>query len=260
MTIEVASSTASIWSYISEFLKLTPGLILLPLSLVIGWKKIGHKAVISYYISHNRFEAPRLTQVVLTNLKDKPLIVHALYADIDHHALLKIKEYESPLIIKGLETLVIETDPVSLYTLGQDAYEPDFDKIKAIHVVTTGTSFQCTIDRTPSVHSLAKRGHYQQIKATSYQYLGLTITDEVRYGLAFKIGGSVHAAIVDKSGFIGGNWPFGMNCLLAEHMQSAEQVKAVLNETYGEVLGDSLVVHELNLQAGNPFTIFRKIQ
>lgn len=59
--------------------------------------------------------------------------MYALYADIDHNALLKIKEYESPLIVKGLEALVVETDPVSC----QDVIAPDFEKIKAIYVVTS---------------------------------------------------------------------------------------------------------------------------
>lgn len=75
-------------------------------------------------------------------------------------------------------------------------------------------------DRPNTNRSLARKtGGTTGDKDSTYQYLGLTIKDEIRYGLVIRIGDIAHAAIVDKSGFIGGNWPFGMNCSLSGHAE-----------------------------------------
>ncbi|MBX7278440.1 hypothetical protein K2E96_08580 [Pseudomonas sp. ERGC3:05] len=256
MPTELINEAPTFWTYASEFLKLVPGLVLLPISFVVGWKKIGHKAVISYYESHEQFQASRLTRIVLTNLKDKPLIVHALYADIDHHALLKIKEFETPLVVKGLESAVIETDPVSSYHIEHDPYDPPFSEIKSVYVITTGKRFRCLIDDTPSLYSIARGDQYKQIKAKTFTYLGLTFDSYVRYGLSFEIDGKRYVALVGRSGFIGGNWPLGVNMLGLDDMKSPESVKQALDSVYGDIFGQSLLVHELNTSPNNPFSTF----
>jgi len=259
MSADLVNQAPPIWSYVSEFLKLVPGLVLLPISFVVGWKKIGHKAVISYYETHEQFQAQRLTKIVLTNLKDKPLVVHALYADVDHHALIKIKVFDIPLVIKGLESAVIETDPVSSYLIGQVPYDPVLFNIEAVYVITTGKRFRCKIDNTPSIQAIAKGDQYQEITTMTYQYFGLTFNEQARYGLNFKIGTEQYVALVHTSGFIGTGWPFSANMLLPENMVSPEAVKKSLDNTYREVYGDSLLVHELNTKIGNPFVSFKKV-
>ncbi|MGA8135249.1 MAG: hypothetical protein WCA48_14055 [Pseudomonas gingeri] len=258
MSAELVTEAITAWTYLGEFLKVVPGLILLPISFVVGWKKLGHKAVISYQETYQQFQAPRLTRVVLTNLKDKPLIIHALYADIDHHALFTIKEFETPLVVKGLESVVIETEPVSAYDIDHDPYEPPLSSIKDVYVVTTGKQFRCDIDNTPTVYALAKQGLYKQIKTITYAYLGLTFNDEVRYGLSFSVFGERRAALVGNNGLISGNWPFNVNRLRPEEMETVEAVEKTLNDEYHEFLGDSLIAHELNTKSGNPFVSFKR--
>jgi hypothetical protein len=259
MAAELINQAPTGWTYISEFLKLVPGVILLPISFIIGWKKIGHRATISYSLVHENFQAPRLNNLLLTNLKDKPLIVHALYADVEHHALLKIKEFETPLVVKGLESTVIETDPVSSYCIARTSYDPPLSDIKAVYVVTTGKRFRCLIDNTPTLYSIAKGDQYKEIKAKTFSYLGLTFDSHVRYGLSFEVAGERYASLVGQSGFIGGNWPFGANMLMPEDMKSPESVKQALDSVYGKLLGESLLVHELNTSPDNPFTSFKEV-
>lgn len=251
MPSEVATS---VWSGVAEFLKLVPGLVLFPITLMLAWKKIGHKAMITYSVSHDRYTAPHLSNIVLTNCKDKPLIVHALYIIVDRHVMFPLKEFEPPLVVKGLESTVIESEPASSYHVGGHPFEISFGAMREVYVLTTGGSFKCDADPTPRLATIAKGGDYQMVQADTHTYNSHVFNHSVRYAMMFSIGGKRYTAFVDVGGHIGLEWPFRVNHLTPEHMTDAATVKTTLEGEYGELLGGSLIVHALNTLEHNPFS------
>ena len=105
---------------IKEILKIMPGALLFPFSLYFFWKKIYHKVYVSFTVGHYKLSATRIESLVLSNLKDKPLPIFSIYAVIDRDISIQVQKFDPPLILKGLESLSIKTDPVSAYYIGSN--------------------------------------------------------------------------------------------------------------------------------------------
>lgn len=247
------NETAMTWGHLGELLKLL-GAAAVPFSLYLALKKIGHRALASYSIQFDKFTASRIDNIVITNCKDKPLIVHAIYADIEAHALLTVKSFQPPLIIKALESAVIACNPVSSYQINGQPYKFSFQSgLRDLHILTTGKTFKCIIDDTPTVFNLARRLRYEKINSVVTSYMGKAFNEHALYGLSFLYNGKRHVALVGDDGYIGADWPFRGNALLTNQLTSAETVRSVLEEAYGDVLNGSLMVHELHSDNENAY-------
>lgn len=238
------------WPIVGDFLKLVPGLVLFPLTLMLACKKFGNKGLITYSLSYDAYTAPRMTNLALTNCKDKPLIVHALYIIVDRHVLVPLKEFSPPLVIKGLESALVECDPVSSYRVGEHPFNISFANVCEIYVVTTGGRFKCDADYTPNLLSIAQGEGYQHVHTTTHLFNNRVYDDRVRYGLTFSYKGNVHTAFIGIGGLIGLEWPFQINALRPESIVDAATVKAVLEDLYGGEMGSSLNVVTLNSLEG----------
>ena len=234
------------WPLASDFLKLVPGLVLFPLTLMLAWKKIGSKALITYSMSYGRYTASSLSDIVLTNCKDKPLIVHAIYTVVDRHILVPLKEFSPPLVVKGLESASIACDPASSYRVGDDPFEFDFNSTAEIYITTTGGRLKCKFDQTPSVLSIMQSERYELAVRSTQRFNGHVYDHRVCYALVFSYQGKQHTAFVDVGGIIGLEWPFRVNCLRSEHIANAASVKVVLEELYGQYIDGGLLVEVLN--------------
>lgn len=234
------------WPIISEIVKLVPGVVLFPLTLLLGWKKVGNKALITYSASWDQYTASGLSDIALTNCKDKPLVVHAIYIVIDRHILVPLKEFRPPLVVKGLESASIECDPVSAYYVGHEPFEFDFLNNGEIYITTAGGRIKCELDQTPSTISIARNENYQLATRSTSRYNGHVYDHRVRYALVFWYEGTQRTAFVGLGGHIGLDWPFEINALQPEQMTSAATVKEVIEELYGPLITGSLYVHPLN--------------
>lgn len=111
---------------IQEFLKLVPGLAIFPFSLYFAWKKVGNKVAASISTSHETTLAPRIREVVVRNMKDKPLTVFAIYAVVNEDVYFQVEKFEPPITVKPLESVQIETRPYSRLSIGEGKFEPAF--------------------------------------------------------------------------------------------------------------------------------------
>src|ERR1035441_11057296 len=91
---------------IQEFLKVVPGLVLFPFSLYFCWKRIGTRVLASAIIAHEIALPPRISSVVLRNLKDKPLAIFAIYAVVNDDVCFEVDHFDPPIIIKPLESTI----------------------------------------------------------------------------------------------------------------------------------------------------------
>lgn len=233
------------WPVAGEALKLVPGLVLFPLTLLLTWKKFGHKALVSYSIRGGRTTASGMGDIVLTNCKDKPLIIHAIYTMTEEKVIFPIKDFSPPLVIKGLESASITGDIVSYYSDGRNEFKFAPDTIKEIHLITTGKTFKCKINKTPSTISIAAKNRYTLISKHTDCFMGVPYNSHVRYGVAYSMKGKTMTALIDQSGFINGDWPFPENMLKKEDIETAERIESLLNQRFG-FAGITFHVTELN--------------
>lgn len=231
----------------SELIKVV-ALISVPFTVYLGFKKLGNKALISYSISSNRHTATRLSEIVITNCKDKPLVIHALYVVEGKEIMLPIREFSPPLVVKGLESCLVENSDVSGYYVKDDPFEIQFDTIRDIHVLTSGGSFRCKADPTPHLYTIAKKMDYRLVTVQRRVFNGHVFSSRVRYAVMFRFNQSeLRTAFIDQGGLIGLDWPFKENMLSADTMKSAEIVKETLT-----VVLDGRGVSVLDVEELNP--------
>lgn len=248
--MDIWCALKSSWPAIESFLKIAPGLVLLPLTLFLGWKKIGHKVQVSFGWSHNRITAKHISDVVISNLKDKPLTVHEIHLLIDRDIVVPVAKLKPPVIVKGLESIVVEPKPVSAYYIGDQEYEPGQTQngLVEMFITTPDGLVKCEIVSDPSIRSFKKLRDYRSAQTSTSSYNGIVYNDKALYALVYIYDGGTKTAIVEKSGFITVGWPFLPNALQQDDLASEQTVKAALmSSEISHVIKESeLYVHKLD--------------
>ncbi|VVN13293.1 hypothetical protein [Pseudomonas fluorescens] len=215
-----------VFESVKEFLKVAPGLILLPLSGYLAWKKISNKVLASFSTYHSRTSASRIGNIVLSNLKDKPVPIFSIYATIDRHIAIKVEEFNPPIILKGLESLSIDTSPVSNYYIGKDEYEPNFMPPRKIelYVFSIGRPIKCKITNSHSIESFKEFSHYSTAISSTRKFNGFVYNDNVLYAIIYHFEGKLKTAFVEDGGFITNEWDFQYNMIPKEQMKNISGV------------------------------------
>lgn len=97
-----------------------PTFFLSIIALYIGiknyWRKVGH-SVSGYYIKVSSIYSkdPYISQIILINEKDKPLIVNDVFVKYGRNVNFYMSNFDTPLIIKPYEKHIINYDPVFFY-------------------------------------------------------------------------------------------------------------------------------------------------
>jgi hypothetical protein len=97
-------------------------LLVLPFSLYLNYKKIGHKVAASYSWRTGSFIASGIGTVTLINMKDRPLVIFDIHAVMDNLSF-KLKEFNPPLILKAMEAVSVDADIVSKRYLDGKVYD-----------------------------------------------------------------------------------------------------------------------------------------
>jgi hypothetical protein len=232
---------------IQEFFKLVPGLVIFPLSFYLAWKKLGIKVAASFTVQYQRTTAKRISEVVLVNLKDKPVTVFAIYAVIDQDISWEIDKFDPPIILKPLESSRIETEPYSELYLGADKFEPNFispSKID-IFIVTPHKIVKCKTVSHPNLLNIPVFKHYRSATKNTRRFNNIVYNNEAAYAITYVLNSEVITAIVDQSGFIGSNFGFGFNMVPVECMKSKDDLRTCLEQTSFGKMVDRFVVDKL---------------
>lgn len=212
---------------LKEILKIIPGLILLPFSIYFAWKKINHKILAYITIGHDRLTAKRINNIVLSNLKDKSIPIFSIYAVINKDISIQIEKFDPPLILKALESLSINTSPVSNYSIGRDIYEPDFlsPQHLEIYLISTGKPIECKISTPPSIKSLKELSKYSMATPHTMKFNGFVYNENLAYVIIYHTEGKHKTAFVLHGGFICQEWDYPFNSIPEECMRSSDGVR-----------------------------------
>lgn len=218
---------------IQEFLKIVPGIAIFPLSFYLAWKKIGASVSCSITIQLKRTSARRISDVVLTNNKDKPITIFAIQAVIDNDTTFVVEKYDPPFVLKSLETATLNTKPYSTLMVGNSKWEPEFmvpQKID-IYLVTPTKVVKCKMASHPSLERLSSFSHLAQASKINKTFNGVTYNENAKYAITYKDDSIIKTAIVDVSGFICGDWDYRFNMVPLQFMESQESVREFLRHS-----------------------------
>lgn len=209
---------ASTLSIAVEILKVLPGILLFPFSIYLAWKKTGQSVGVSFSVGVGGFSATRITSIVFTNKKDKPLPIFSVFLLINKDIVVPVEKFDPPLVLKGLEVMQVETRPFSTYYIGSEQFKLSFDVIRdaEFFIVTSSGILRCKILSTYSDVSYAYKNDLNVVSKSTSTFNGLVYNEHALFAISYLINGQQKTGLVDRSGFIGGDWDFHYNTVPLE--------------------------------------------
>src|SRR3989339_311629 len=216
-----------------EFLKIVPGLAIFPISFYLAWKKLGTKVIASITFGYGRTIASGINYVDLTNLKDRPMAIYAIYAVLNEDISFEVDKFEPPLILKSLESMRIETQPYSQLMLGVDTFIPDFLPPNHIdlYLVLAEKIIKCQPGRHPSFIGKAMLNKYRYAVKSTSRFNGHVYNEQAAYAITYRQDKQIKTAIVDTSGFICREWNFRFNMVPPAYMENKYLLRKLLEES-----------------------------
>lgn len=186
--------------------------------MYFAWKKTGKSVGVSFSFGTSKFTANRITSIVFTNRKDKPLAIFSAFLLINKDVVVPVEKFDPPIVLKGLEVMQVTTTPFSTYYLGSDQFKLNDDIIldAEFFAITSSGTVRCDILNNQSDFTYAyKKDMGVAVKSTS-RFNGLVYNEHALFAISYLIDGQQKTALVDTSGFIGGDWDLRYNMVPQE--------------------------------------------
>ena len=209
---------ATALSVFVEVLKVLPGALLFPFSIYFAWKKIGNSVGVSFSSGVSGFSATRITSIVFTNRKDKPLPIFSAFLLINKDTVVPVETFDPPLVLKGLEVMQVTTTPFSSYYVGSNQFELTFNLIREAEffIITSSGAIRCDILNTHCNFSYAYKNDMNVVAKNTSIFNGHVYNEHAIFAISYLIDGKQKTALVARSGFIGEDWDFRYNMVPQE--------------------------------------------
>ncbi len=184
--------------------------------LYFSFKKLGNSVSVTYTVEIGRLVAPRISDIVLTNHKDKPVSIFSIIAVFDKEISLTIHECKPPLILKPYETLAINTGPYSSLHIQGHPYNPEFLDAE-IYLETTDKLIKCKSRNKPDLNQ-----SYRRVTKNIKAFNDIVHTDLYKYVLVYKINGELKTTFIHYAGGFENDWSFAFNRIKVEHGKEIE--------------------------------------
>lgn len=197
--------------------------------------KLGHAAVCRAKISHRLNRATGVTDISIANLKDKPLIVYQIIARFaKSKSFITLKEFSPPLVVDGLKATSVVIDDFSSLNSSLNPFSDLSDRMDIL-LLTNDAIFKAKRAKAPEQFiAKATRGHTEITKSTK-MLNGKVYTDDAAYALSYEHEGKLCISFLLKHGFIVDDWPFHINAIPRESMQSKESLEEALSALSEEI-------------------------
>ncbi|MFT5760595.1 MAG: hypothetical protein ACI9LM_005382 [Alteromonadaceae bacterium] len=176
-------------------------------AIYFAYKKIGNRVTAQYSFGGENFTPFHITEVVLSNKKDKPVNVYAIHAVFHNDLWLELDKCSPPKVLKPYESLSLSMNPYSSLSVGSDKYEPDFMSAE-IYIESDDKVIKCESKCRPNL--LEK---YSKVSVKSCSYNGFVYDETVAYIIVYIIDNSMKTAFIHKSGYIDNEWELSPNHL-----------------------------------------------
>jgi len=242
---------AAALSFFIEALKVLPGAILFPFSIYFIWKKMGNSVAVSFSYGSEGFSATRITSIIFTNKKDKPLPIFSAFLLINKDLLIPIEKFDPPIVLRSLEVMQVGTGQFSTYHLGEEQFKLTSELIRdaEFYAITTSGPIRCDIIGNHSDISYAYKNDVGLVTKSTSKFNGHVYNEHVVFAISYLIDGKQQTALVAKSGFIGGDWGFRYN-MIPQDSLSKEGVWSFLQQCGYDKMFQGISIDDLQQQFG----------
>lgn len=172
-------------------------------------KKIGNSVTAQYTFSSPLFSEEYISNVVLSNKKDKTLSVWSINAVFDKNFTLTLEKFNPPIILKAYETVSISLPKYSSLSIDLDKYIPNYTTNDTNIYIDIGHKLIKCKNNTKK-DSLS---HFTSVSMNITKFNGHVFDETVAYIMAYYYQGKSYTAFITGSGIISNEWDFSPNHL-----------------------------------------------
>ena len=173
--------------------------------------------------------------------------IFSIHAVINQDAVFELESFETPLILKPLESLQITTPKYSAAYLGDERYKPDFMKPNKIdiYLITHKKKIRCITINPPSINAMYDFDHYRKVIKDTRKFNGKVYNENCKYAITYRLDSEEKTAFVEDWGFITDGWEFKYNQVPKEYMSSKEKVHEYLSSLGYDKFFEGMSVDDL---------------
>ena len=170
-------------------------------------QKIGDKVEIIFETSKGQFSKTRISNIVLTNKKNKLINIWSINAVFNKELKLNLDEFNPPLILKPHESLSLTLpDYSNLNINGEDYKFSMLQKNIEVYIDSGDKCITCIKKSKNNNNSV-----YTQISKEIYKFNAHTYNEYVSYILVYFYQNESKTAFISHNGYIGNEWEFSPN-------------------------------------------------
>jgi len=225
-----------------------PGIVLGAFSIYFAYQKIGNKVLVSYATSFSRINENRISELELINEKNKPISIFSIHAVINQDIVVELDKFDTPLILKPLESIQLSTPAFSALYVGNERYKAEYNRPNKldIYLITHKDKIKCKVINPPSLNAVFDFEHYRNAAKDIRTFNGRVYNENVKYAIIYRYDTQEYTALVEDWGFIAEGWNFRHNQIPKEFMGSSEKVKEYLVSLGYDKLFSALHVDRLD--------------
>ena len=226
------------WIFFKELMTVATGVVATGFSFYFTWQKLGTSVNASYSISGDIFSEERLDNIILKNNKNKPIEIFTISALIDNKYYIEVERLDTPIILKGLEVVKINTSPVSEWGFEkQENSLFSYEKKIEIYISTSDSLIKCN---SIKVKKFDKLKNLEIISKITRIHNGLVYNRNVLYIINYISDKNINSVLVLKDGIMSKSI-FGFNVLSEVLLESEKKI-----EEYYQSQGLKVFVKKVN--------------
>lgn len=221
------------WDDIAGFLKIVPGLLLFPFGIYFGVKKIGYSVGCKVSVRSSRVLGIHISSIIFQNHKDRPIAITEIFG-IQNNVKFQIEEPKAPILLKGLETVIVKPEDYTKYVCKGERFEVDMANIGSlqIYVVTAGRTILCEHIFRPEAELEKYHKGLDVAHKITCRFNDVVYGEKSLFAIVHYAGKECKTTTVDEHGFIDDSDIFGCNHIPKGNLTS-EGIKAYLKMKTG---------------------------
>ncbi len=236
-------SIESFFEIFKESMQIATGIAATFFSFYFSWQKIGKSVSAQYSINMNRLSEVRIDDIILSNNKNSPIEIYSILAVIDNEMFIEVEKFDSPIILKSLETLKINTSEVSYWVDNRvKGILSSLDKTITLFLVTNTSIIECkTMKHKGLAYAMVKQfSNIKFIPKGIQKFNGMTYTLNHKYAFVYQENNTTNTVLVDNKGFMSDSIR-GYNAITKEILTNKEEIIDFFKN-----LGVNIMIHDLN--------------
>ena len=203
------SIIVDITQFIDQYFKSIVTMISFCFTVYFSFQKLTTKVTAEYSISGSTFLENYISDMVLTNKRDKPICIWAIYAVFDKDKLLEMDKFNPPKVLKPYESIGISLPKFTKLYIESDNFEVNYNFENTEVYLDIGDKFV----KCDSEYRKNSLSHFNKIRKVTFRFGDNVYSENVDFILQYVFQEKTYTAFIHASGFIGNQWSFAPNHL-----------------------------------------------